>query len=216
MVQLSTEKLDPGKYCEIYLFRHGATEANRDRVVSGHFETKLTPEGILEIEQRAGELAGVQFDAAYSSDLSRAVHTAELLLKEKQLIVKTRESLRERFYGVFEGKHSDEYIALLKEMYPAYPNLTVDEDFGLKVHESMESKAEAAERILLALREISVGHIGQRVLVVAHGTVIRSMLVKVGVGNLSDFPPGSFNNGSYIRMFSDGVDFFVHEINQRV
>lgn len=100
----------------IYLVRHGRTLFNLLNKVQGISDTPLLKEG----ERKAEELGerfkqeGITFDAAYSSDLSRAVKTAHLLLSHSantDLPVIETADLRETSFGMFEGEPNDDVWA---------------------------------------------------------------------------------------------------------
>ncbi len=65
---------------------------------------------------------------------------------------------------------------------------------------------------ILKLREISVAYPNKTVLVVSHGGPIRMFLAKTGYLSKKDLPGGSFKNAGYIKVLSDGVDFFIEEV----
>lgn len=66
----------------LYLVRHGQTEFNVQKRVQGMADSALTPKGIADAKAlgRGFQLAGVHFDAAFASDLTRAVDTAHFIL----------------------------------------------------------------------------------------------------------------------------------------
>jgi 2,3-bisphosphoglycerate-dependent phosphoglycerate mutase len=67
---------------KLVLLRHGQSQWNLDDRFTGWVDVDLTPQGETEA-QRAGELiaeAGVMFDRAYGSVLTRAVRTGQLAL----------------------------------------------------------------------------------------------------------------------------------------
>ena len=97
--------------------RHGESEANRDRVFSGHQDVPLTAKGEsqareagLKIEQALG---GQPLDRVLSSDLQRAVRTAELAIQAANLLhpIQQTEALRERNLGDWQGQSIDELKA---------------------------------------------------------------------------------------------------------
>lgn len=208
------EHIDPSKYCEIYLARHGVTEANRDHIMDGQvINSPLSPEGREYLINATEKLKDVHFDAIFSSDLVRAVETAEILRAERELIINTRKKLRERFFGDIEGMSWEDYAKLIAKVYPELSDGRHELKWDFKLRPEVESYEEAAERYILALREIAVGYVGKRVLVVGHGGAIRAFFVKAGFGDLSAFPPWGLENGNYARVLSDGVDFFLKETN---
>lgn len=64
----------------MYIVRHGETQENRDGIMQGHLDTPLNAAGLEQAQLTAAALEHVQFAAAHSSDLQRAVKTAETIL----------------------------------------------------------------------------------------------------------------------------------------
>jgi broad specificity phosphatase PhoE len=144
----------------------------------------------------------VDFSAVYTSDLTRAVHTAELLNqqpvhKDNQLF-----ELRERSYGSLDGKPSKHLIkgSELKKL------LSEDESWHYKYVPDMESDHELIVRYMAVLEKLAKANPGKTILIVAHGTAIRITLRKI-LGLRSDkFPSGSFKNTDHaIVDYEDGV-----------
>ena len=67
---------------QIYIIRHGETNANKEGRMQGQSDWELNDFGIRLAEETGRALKGVHFDAAFSSTLKRAEHTARIILKE--------------------------------------------------------------------------------------------------------------------------------------
>ena len=63
----------------LLLVRHGLTESNSARRFAGYSNVELSAAGYAQVEKLRNRLAGDKIDAAYSSDLRRAVVTAEVI-----------------------------------------------------------------------------------------------------------------------------------------
>lgn len=87
---------------ELWLIRHGESTWNRENRIQGQSDPPLSDLGILQAKALARRLARYTFDAAFSSDLQRAYHTAQLALPATELRCDAR--LREIHFGVLEGK----------------------------------------------------------------------------------------------------------------
>jgi broad specificity phosphatase PhoE len=106
----------------ILLVRHGQSQGNAERRFGGHSPTPLSELGVAQAEATARALAREGVTAIYSSDLLRAVQTAEPLAREAGLEIKRTHAFRERSVGRMEGltfeeaaeKHPEEYAALLR------------------------------------------------------------------------------------------------------
>ena len=100
---------------KLYLIRHGESEANAKRVHAGWHTVHLTERGIKQAKKIGEYLNGISFDKIYSSDLVRAMETAEAALPESEY--ETDERLREVNVGKVVGKGRDECAAEYGEPY---------------------------------------------------------------------------------------------------
>lgn len=202
---------EENNYCTLYLVRHGETEFNKAGIMQGHVDSPLTEEGVRQVEATRDNLKHVKFDAVFSSDLYRAQHTAEIIKLDKEILLQTSEFLRESNYGRFDGRPVKEYLEELKEKLLERNKLSDDAVWSYELEEGIETYESAVTRLLLKLREISVAYAGKKVLVVSHGGVLRNFLIKLGYATRNELPPGALANACYIKVRSDGVDFFVDE-----
>ena len=102
---------------KLYFVRHGRTEWNEEgRIQGANGDSLLLESSIQQLEALGQHLSQTYFDAAYSSDLPRAVHTAQILLKQNQHPITLQEApaLREWRLGRLEGRK----IMELKALYP--------------------------------------------------------------------------------------------------
>lgn len=205
--------IEEDKYCTLYLVRHGETEFNKAGIMQGHVDSPLTEEGVRQVEATRANLKHIKFDAVFSSDLYRAQHTAEIIKLDKEILLQTSELLREFKYGRFDGRPATQYLEELKEKLQERNKLSDDEAWSYELEEGIETYESAVTRLLLKLREISVAYTGKKVLVVSHGGVLRNFLIRLGYAKRSELPGGSLANACYIKVRSDGVDFFVEETN---
>lgn len=94
----------------LYVFRHGQTDFNRDKIHCGHLNGKLTKEGIEQAKQIGQLLTKVKFELAFQSRLSRSKDTLKYVLQGHQEKIKiiTDDRIIERNYGFLSGqKHQD-------------------------------------------------------------------------------------------------------------
>src|ERR1044072_502566 len=104
----------------VLLIRHGQSEGNAERRFGGHTATPLSPRGRRQALATARALKDEELTAIYSSDLARAVETAEPLAKVTGLSINSTTAFRERSVGVMEGltfedaaqQHPEQYAAL--------------------------------------------------------------------------------------------------------
>jgi alpha-ribazole phosphatase len=102
---------------KLLLVRHGMTEANQVKKFTGCTDIELAEEGYRQAEKLRDRLAGQQIDAAYCSDLRRAVVTAEIILSGHALEPEICPEIREIDYGVVEG-------LTFKEISERFPELS--------------------------------------------------------------------------------------------
>lgn len=199
------------KLTKIYIVRHGETEANAARVVSGHFDTSLTLVGEKQAESRKESLKHIHFDAVFSSDLVRAKRTAEIIASDRQLAVNTTRLIRERCFGNWEGRLISEVVEESKKMIAWRETLTEEGKRASKMNFGYESDNDIAWRLITFLREVAVTYLGQTLLVVVHGSIMRALLMHLGFALYEELPSGSIENTGYVVLESDGVDFFIKE-----
>jgi broad specificity phosphatase PhoE len=136
----------------LLLVRHGETDWNAEGRLQGHTDRPLSEFGGRQTRRLADDLEDEELEAIYSSDLSRARETAEIVGERLGLPVVLDPDLREKDWGTWEGLTA------------------VERDRVEFVGESTEAHQ---ERILRALQRISERHPGGRVLVVTHGGSMR-------------------------------------------
>ena len=195
------------KMTTFYIVRHGQTEWNVDRIVQGHKDSELTASGRAQAKDVAEKFKEIQIDHVFSSDLLRARQTAEILTLEKKMAIKTTKLLREQTYGEYEGKDLDELLALFKH----WDTLSEKERFTYRAHHSFETDEESTARFITFLRETAVAYANQTILVVTHGIMMRNLMIHLGSMSYKDNK--FFQNSGHIILESDGVDFFVKEMN---
>jgi len=193
------------QYCTLYLVRHGQTQWNIDHIIQGHVDISLTKTGEQQAHEQRGRFKDIFFSRVYSSDLIRAYRTAELLNLERQLAIQTTEALRERNFGTYQGKSSEETKKKLWHLLTHYKNHSHIKKSGVETNDRMIGRS------LTFLREVCVTHPGENVLIVTHGGVMRQILLHLGFAQESQFPSGAIQNLSYIKLEGDGVGFEVKE-----
>jgi broad specificity phosphatase PhoE len=152
----------------VYVIRHGQSEANFKRIHSGWSQVPLTDLG-FEQAQRVGEvLRPIPFDVVYSSDLLRAQQTAQTALDNPQLIIDER--LREINVGTLAGYATSECPTLFGERYTEARRLR---DFSFF---EGEAHAQQHERAVAFLEELAQHTDRKNVAVFCHDGTVRCML----------------------------------------
>lgn len=126
---------------ELFLIRHGETDANKDGIVQGWLDTDLKERGKLQARE-AAEQFDENIDAIYSSDLKRATQTAEEFRKKYPNIPYFEdERLRERNFGDATGNHRDKHdweIFWASSDTVSIPNAETLDEFNIRVQSLIE------------------------------------------------------------------------------
>lgn len=88
----------------LVLLRHGQTDYNATGRMQGHVDSTLTAEGLAQSAVVAPEVARLGPQRLLSSDLSRAVDTAEVVAAACGLSVEIEPRLRETHLGEWQGR----------------------------------------------------------------------------------------------------------------
>jgi broad specificity phosphatase PhoE len=155
----------------INLVRHGATQLTAENRFSGAVGVELSEEGRQQAALLGERLNHDRIDAIYSSDLSRAVDTANLIGARCRLTTTVVEALREIAHGHWEGLTRAE----VEERFPGEYQ-TWESDPFTYAPEGGESGVAVLARALPALREIVTKHPAQNVVIVSHKATIRLLL----------------------------------------
>lgn len=161
------------------MVRHGETQGNIDDKAQGHLDVPLTETGKLQAKAVAERLSDIEFDAVYSSDLQRAVDTAEAITAQHpELQIQTRSQLREYHFGDYEDMPWDEVSNTDPEFYQRWKNLGTRLDVKFPGGESMR---DAWERVGGFLSEILAEHRqgNETILIVGHGGSLQAVLAQL-------------------------------------
>jgi probable phosphoglycerate mutase len=153
----------------IHLARHGETDWNREVRWQGHLDPPLNAVGREQARALAEALADEPIAAVYSSDLRRALDTAEIIAGRLKLAAHANASLRELDVGDWSGQT----LAELRARYPAPVERW--ERSGEPGWKGGESHEDMAARVLQTIRAIAAAHEGEEVLVVSHGGPMRAL-----------------------------------------
>ncbi len=195
--------------CRFYLVRHGETKWNVEGKIQGHADSLLTKEGISQAEQAAKQFKNHQFAAAFSSDLLRAKRTGEIIAAEHKLVVESTHLLREKSYGKFAGIQFEDFKKRLRKQISELRKLSEEQKFKHSLHKELESDEAVMMRALTFLRQVALAYQGKEVLVVTHRGILRNLLIHLGLARYDQVPGSAFENLSYMIVESDGVEFWV-------
>ena len=157
----------PTPRAHLCLIRHGETAWNAEGRVQGQLDIPLNEVGHRQARAVAAALGAEDFDAVYSSDLSRVTQTAAPTAAKLCLTPQLDARLRERHYGMFERLTYVEVKEKHPEEYARFRDKDLDYDFR-----SGESLRTFNARSMEVVAEIAARHAGERVLVFTHGGVL--------------------------------------------
>ncbi len=157
---------------ELTVVRHGETDWNKQKKIQGGDDNiPLNETGRKQAQELAKKMKKEKYDVIVTSDLERAVETADILAREFGLPQAEKwEILRERDLGEWSGKNRDETHASLG---------TQQDDVNVSFHYATpkdgESLSRFLQRIEKAHEELLKHYKGKRVLLVAHRGVMQAL-----------------------------------------
>ena len=164
----------------LFIIRHGETEWNQKGIHQGHMDSPLTRDGENQAKLLGVRLAGegMRFDAIYTSDLGRAVQSANIICREtgQEHMIIREARLRERALGRLEGLTYSE----IAEQFPGDYNRHTSGDADYRP-EGGESWRDILERTGNILNELAQCNDDGKILCVTHGGII-TMAIKACLG----------------------------------
>ncbi|WP_430536547.1 2,3-diphosphoglycerate-dependent phosphoglycerate mutase [Listeria rocourtiae] len=188
---------------KLVLIRHGQSEWNKLNLFTGWHDVDLSEQGEEEAK-KAGELikeAGLEFDVAFTSVLTRAIRTLDYALEgSEQLWIPVHKSwrLNERHYGALQGlnkqetadKYGADQVQLWRRSYDTLPPLLEGNDdrqakndrryqlLDTSAIPSGENLKVTLERVIPYWMDTIAPEIksGKRVVIAAHGNSLRALV----------------------------------------
>ncbi|GIV95810.1 MAG: phosphoglycerate mutase [Herpetosiphonaceae bacterium] len=159
----------------LILIRHGETEWNRDGRWQGHADVPLSELGREQARRLAARARaeGWRFDHIYTSDLSRALETAQIVGAALGMAPAPLLELREINLGTWSGLNRDEIAARYAEDWAL---MQAGQDIR---RGGGESFADLQQRVVRVLEQLIREHPGQRLGIFTHGGVIRALLAHI-------------------------------------
>lgn len=156
-------------YTRLIAIRHGQTDWNRQRLIQGQLDIPLNRTGIAQARCLAQALAQRDgLSCIYSSDLSRAMQTAEITAQELGLPAPLPCSgLRERKLGQYEGRSFAQVLTSEPEQAERWRRRQPDWQ-----PPDGESLLALRQRIETTMARIASHHLGQQIALFTHGGVL--------------------------------------------
>lgn len=162
---------------QLVLIRHGQSQWNLENRFTGWVDVPLTPLGEQEANEAGHKLQAFRFDQAFTSVLTRAIHTLEIVLGvtgQTDLTVEKDQALNERMYGDLQGlnkaetveKHGADQVKIWRRSFDVPPP-------------GGESLKDTAERVIPYYQEKIWPALskGESILIVAHGNSLRALVM---------------------------------------
>ena len=158
----------------IIFVRHGETQWNKEGRYQGQLDSPLSQLGLMQAERVGRYLSQRPIDAVYSSDLKRAITTAECIAKHHGLTPVVDGRLREMSFGVWEGLTREE----VKNTYPELWNARHFDRLTTRIPEG-ELPSEVVARFQSFLTDFTSKDPHQTIVVVSHGGTLRFVLASL-------------------------------------
>ncbi len=157
----------------LFLARHGAVEAAKEKRFLGQMDAPLSPEGFDQARRLAHCLESIALTQIWSSDLRRAAQTADIICQERRIDLKTASSLREINLGKWEG-------AGMEDTRLKYPELWEARGREIDTFRPPEGESftDLQLRVVPGILRI-VGSVSGNILIVTHAGVIRVLLCHI-------------------------------------
>jgi broad specificity phosphatase PhoE len=155
----------------LYLVRHGETDWNREHRWQGHYDLGLSASGRAQASAAAARLRGERIAQIHSSDLRRALETAQVVAEACGLVVHADRALREVDVGSWAGLTREEAKKRFPEGYARRRAGGTGWDSG----ETYEQMGERVRAYVTGLVDAAAG--SERIALVCHSGVIRLLVV---------------------------------------
>jgi len=150
---------------EFYIVRHGKTEFNEQGIMQGQLDSALLKNSLVEAKKLCEKLKEIDFDIIISSDLGRALVTAEIIKNEldNNISFETSNEIREINFGDFGGKK-------IEEIRKQYPQFKKDIKF---TPPNGENYQQLYDRVIKFIKNLDNKY--DKVLLVTHAGCIRAI-----------------------------------------
>jgi probable phosphoglycerate mutase len=156
---------------KIILVRHGECQGNREGLFRGRSDFSLNEIGVAQAQELAKEMKLYQPIKIFTSPLSRARQTAEIISQECKIEIEICEGMNNIKLGPWEGKPK-QFIA---QKYPEEWQIWLEEPERLIVS-GMENLDQVKQRVRRDLNEIIKNYSGKTVIVVSHRAVLKPLI----------------------------------------
>ena len=168
----------------LYIMRHGRTDWNVRHKLQGRTDIPLNEEGRRMAEKAGEEYRNIPLDLCFCSPLVRARETAEIVLRGRNIPIRTDDRLREMSFGIYEGTENSfsdpdcPVNVIFREPEAYTESVGGAETFGELFARTGEFLREVADPMLEQ---------GKNILIVGHGAMNLSIISQVRGLPIEDF-----------------------------
>lgn len=181
----------------LYIMRHGKTEWNAKHKLQGRTDIPLSDEGRTMAENARNEYRNIHFDVCYCSPLVRAMETAEILLKDRNIPIIADDRLVEMSFGVYEGQTNciDIEGSGIQTLFRQPEKYVVPVEGG-------ESLDELYSRTGVFIREVVEPQLKENkdILIVGHGAMNSSIICQINNIPVEKFWSTGIENCKLIKL----------------
>ncbi len=176
---------------DLILIRHGQSKGNANNIVQGHLDEGLSDLGLDQANMLSKYFNNNDINYIYSSDLGRAIQTAEPSSKKLNISIKINPDFKEAGFGIWEGMTYDEVREKYSKEFSAWHgNYFIRPDW-------FESFENHQTRVRKGIEEILANHKkDDKIAIFTHGGSIKTQvgyfnklsgqeLIKISISNCS-------------------------------
>ena len=181
----------------LYIMRHGRTDWNVRHKLQGHTDIPLNEEGRRMAEKAGEETRDIPLDLCFSSPLKRARETAEIVLRGRDVPIRTDDRLKEMSFGEYEGfENSFSFPDCPINVIFRNPEAYTESIGGAETFDELFARTgEFLREVIDPLMEE-----GKNVLIVGHGAMNLSIISQVRGLPISEFWTPEMRNCKMIRL----------------
>lgn len=194
---------------KLFLVRNAECEGNINNILGESNNFKITEHGKKTIEVLTEYFKNEMIYNIYSSESTMCVETVDKIAQCLNIKIKIENELREKSFGIYDGKNWDEIIKEQPELKKFRKKKI--EILGIP---NQESTKQVADRMLKIMEKIAEENLGQNVIVVSHGVAIETFLrVVVGIP-YSEEKDKYFQKNAAINVVIYDDEFEVFEVKE--
>lgn len=192
----------------LVLIRHGQTQCNREDIWHGWDDCELTEVGRAQAEALASRLESQPIAAVYSSDIRRAMQTAETVARPHSIRPESSPAFRERSAGEFEGLSTAEVVRRRSQIWEERAA-----DYWGWSPPGGETFYQVRERTVRGLERLKKAHAGETIALVGHMGTVRVLICHLAGVPMEDTYSMEFPSTGVSTFRFDGDAVHVETLN---